>query len=119
MQKLYLYLASRKKEGIKLITVLKGESTVSSRVNDLSKLKLPIRWQVQIQEIIYDNIMHYEPWIESAKNYSELRKRLKERGFERVSGTPLVMLHFKDEKISLADTSSCKIKKTMLRKKES
>jgi len=118
MKKIYLYLASRKKDGIKIITILNGKSVVLSRITDLSQLKLPIRWQVQIQEIIYNNRTHYEPWIESAEDYSELRKKLKKRGFGKISGMPSVMLRFEDGKIPQANISSCKIKRTMLRKKE-
>lgn len=73
MKRLYLYLASRSKQGIKLITVLQGESIVTSRVTDLSNLKLPQIWERRIYQIIYDNRMLYEPWIEAATDFNELR----------------------------------------------
>lgn len=119
MQRLYLYLASRSKKGIKLITILQGESQVTSKVTDLKTLNLPQVWQNQIQKIIYDHRMLYEPWIESAKNYEELKTRLKERSFTDIPLGPLPLLNMGDfYEFPKADTSSCKIKTTMVRRKQ-
>lgn len=63
--------------------------------------------------------MLYEPWIESASSFEEIRSRLKERGFTDIpmGCTPLLDMegYIKAPK---ADTSSCAIKKTMTRKKK-
>lgn len=119
MQKLYLYLASRSKRGIKLITVLKGDSRVTSRLTDLSELKLPQVWQNQINRLILDHKMLYEPWIESAKNYNELRERLQTRGYSEIPSGAIPLLNLGGyEKAPKADTSNCEVKTTMLRKKK-
>ncbi len=61
--------------------------------------------------------MLYEPWIESAKDYNELRERLIGRGFSNVpmGVNPLLKMEAYS-KAPKADTSSCNIKRTMLRK---
>ena len=81
-------------------------------------LKLPLTWQNQIQKIIYDNRMLYEPWLESAGSYEELKERLKERGFKDlpIGAVPMINIS-KYHQIPKADTSSCEVRKTMLRKK--
>ena len=119
MKRLYLYLASRSKQGIKLITVLQGESIVTSRVKDISNLSLPQVWERKIYQIIQDNKMLYEPWIESAKDFEELRGRLEGRGYKNVPMGTNPMLRLEAySKAPMVDTSSCDIQKTMLRKKQ-
>lgn len=115
MKKLYLYLASRSKKGIKLITTLKGEGVVSSKVTDLSSLELPAIWQKKITQIINENKMLYEPYLESAVDYNDLRSRLKERGYSDLPLGPNNMVHI-DGKAPKANTSSCKVRRTMTRK---
>lgn len=80
MKRMYLYLASRSKQGIKLITVLQGNGEAPFRL-DLEELQLPQNWERKIQQIIYDNRILYEPWVEPAATYEELRGNLKKRGF--------------------------------------
>ena len=115
MKKLYLFLASRSKKGIKLITTLKGNSVVSSNVTDINELQLPQVWQKEIAKITNDNKMHYELRLESATDYNELRQRLKDKGFRDLPQGPNQMLHL-EGKTPLANTSSCHVKKTMTRK---
>ncbi len=119
MKRLYLYLASRSKRDIKLITVLNGQSIITSRVEDLSMLKLPQYWERQIQQIVHDHRMLYEPWIESAVDLNELRLRLHGRGFAHIPAglNPLLRLEGYS-KAPIADTSSCDVQRTMIRKKK-
>lgn len=118
MQKIFVYLASRNKKGIKLVTELKGNSMVTSRLTDLKILKLPLVWENQIQQIINDNRMLFEPWIESANSYNELRERLKSRGYLDLPMGANPALNFANHASApLADTSNCDVRRTMLRKK--
>lgn len=62
--------------------------------------------------------MLYEPKMETAKNYEELRTRLKSRGYKNTPVGASPSLDLKGYKQApIADTSSCKVKQTMLRKK--
>lgn len=80
-------------------------------------MNLPQIWERKIQQIILENKQLYEPWIESAENYIELRQRLKERGFSDLAMGPNPLLNMEAHgKPPKADTSSCEIKRTMLRR---
>jgi hypothetical protein len=60
--------------------------------------------------------MLYEPWIESATTYHEIRDRLKARGYDQLpmGAVPMLELGAIPPK---ANTSSCKVQKTMIRRK--
>lgn len=91
---------------------------ITSKLTDVSQLKLPQTWERQIQQIIYDNKMLYEPWIETAKDYNELRKRLVGRGYSELpmGANPLLRMDAYG-KSPKANTTSCQIQKSMIRKK--
>lgn len=62
--------------------------------------------------------MLYEPWMETAVDYNELRERLKGRGFSDLPMGVSSLLHMQAyAQAPKADTSSCMVRKTMLRKK--
>ena len=119
MKKLYLYLASRSKQGVKLVTVLQSEETVNDRLSSLDQLNLPQVWQQKIAHIVHDHRMLYEPRLETAENFEELKGRLKGRGYNKLPMGAIPLLHMQAyRKAPMADTSSCKITKTMIRKKK-
>jgi hypothetical protein len=63
--------------------------------------------------------MLYEPWVESARDYDEIRIRLRNRGFSEVAigyNPILKMSAYKNAPV--ADTSTCKIQRTMIRKQK-
>ena len=120
MKKLYVYLASRSKKGIKLITTLQSNNVVGrTPLNDLRAFNLPSVWQREIQKIIHDNRMLYEPIVETANNYIELRERLKARGFSNLPlGAAQMINILKFGKPPSANVSSVNAQKTMMRKRK-
>lgn len=63
--------------------------------------------------------MLYEPWVETAASYTELRERLMERGFKEIPIGISPMLNFESyDKAPIANTSGCDVQRTMLRKKQ-
>jgi hypothetical protein len=119
MQKLFLYLASRSKQGIKIVTHFKADKEVNSPLSSLEELELPPQWKMAVGKILNENKMLYEPRLETAKSYNELKERLKTRGFTNLPMGELPMIHFTNiHKAPKANTSGCKVVKTMLRKKE-
>jgi lysylphosphatidylglycerol synthetase-like protein (DUF2156 family) len=60
--------------------------------------------------------MLYELWVESASSYQELKERLKERGYSNLpmGFSPMLNLGGNPPK---ANTSSCEVRKTMIRRK--
>jgi len=104
---------------MKLVTVLQTEQSVNAPLKDLEELNLPATWQRQIARIIQDNAMLYEPRLETAKDFNELRERLRNRGFSHLPMGAVPLLHLQAyKKAPVADTSSCKVRTTMLRKKK-
>lgn len=82
-------------------------------------LNLPSTWQRRISQIIHDNRMLYEPWIETAKDFHELRDRLKARGYSDIPTAATPLLDFKAYAAApIADTSTVEVRRTMLRKKK-
>lgn len=117
MKRLYLYLASRSKMGIKLITILQSPTPVMSRLTDMSSLKLPQIWERKIQQMIFENRMLYEPWVETAADFNELRSKLILRGYTNLPMGTQPLLHYQAySKAPVADTSACPVRKTMLQK---
>lgn len=83
----------------------------------MSELDLPMVWERKIGQIIHDNRMLYEPRMETATSFNELRSRLRHRGFRDLPMGASPLLNLSDNK-PVADTSSAKVKKTMIRKKK-
>lgn len=118
MERLYLYLASRSKKGIKLVTVLNGPKTFQTPLTEVTSLGVPAVWQREIQRVITENWMLYEPWIESASDFNELRTRLRNRGYTNLpmgAGQIINLIQFGTP--PKANVSSAKAKQTMLRRK--
>jgi len=92
---------------------------VKSRVQNLTNLKLPVLWETKIATIINENIMLYEPWVETASSYNELRERLIDRGYTEIAAGISPMINFESyNQAPVANTSSCDVVRTMLRKKQ-
>jgi hypothetical protein len=78
---------------------------------------LPHIWQSKIEEIIKEYGMNFEPWLESANSYRELSENLKKRGFTNLSPGMTPIMDFSEYKnFPKANTSSCKVMKTMIKK---
>lgn len=61
--------------------------------------------------------MLFEPYIETAEDFNQLRERLKGRGFSDIPMGVIPMLDLKAyAKAPIANTGSCKVRKSMIRK---
>lgn len=92
MYLLYVYLANRNKKGVKLLTTLKSETPVHSKLIDLTSLNLTQTKQAELEELIQKDSMHFEAWVETAKSYAELKEKLKERGYADIPMGPTSLL---------------------------
>ena len=79
--RLYFYLGRRDKKGLKILTILKGDQTPPTRIDDVKKLQLPFNVQAELENLIYQHRFEWEPWIESAPTYTALTDKLAKRGF--------------------------------------
>lgn len=77
----YIYLAKRDKMGIKLLTTFLSQNHIPERLTNLSQIPLGINVVKKLEQIIYDNRLNWEPWIESASDYDALKVKLKKRGY--------------------------------------
>lgn len=87
---IWIYLGKRDKSGILILTQLRGKKILASRLTNVDDLKLPADYKDFLKNTIYENRMSYEPWIESATNYSSLREQLKARGYSNIPVSNLV-----------------------------
>lgn len=117
MKRLYLFLANRNKQDVKLITILQGSEPVGSKVDDIFQLKLPQVWERRIAAIVHENRMHYNLMVESAITWDALRETLKERGYKNVPSGISPLLQMKAYvKAPVANTEACKSVKIMIQK---
>lgn len=89
--RLYLYLARRDRKGARVVMVLEGPHTNPTRVTDLKSLQLPPGVFESVDQIVHDNRMYWEPWVEAADSYEDLKVSLHRRGYRDlyVSSKPL------------------------------
>jgi len=86
-KKLYLYLARRDKKGLKIISIFphaEGTDFPPTRVQDIQNLNLPSTIEPNVSKAVHDNRMMWEPWIEAASSYQDLKASLKARGYSNL-----------------------------------
>ena len=101
---------------MKIVALLKSKKTIRTRVQKINDLGLPPGWEASITEIVQKHKMLWEPWLETAKNFQELRALLKKRGYKGlpINGSPLIFSAASNEIQGTHDTG---IKKVMLQRK--
>lgn len=86
--RLYLYLARRDKGAINVISIFESAGEIeATRLSDSSQLGLPSEEAIGLQRIFDENQMEWEPWLETAKDYVELKNRLEKRNYKNVPGS--------------------------------
>jgi hypothetical protein len=83
---LYLYLARRDKSGVRIIAKFKGQEQLPTRIKieDIASFQLPVVWYNTISQIIYDNRMLWEPFIQSIDTFENFRNNMKSRGYTNI-----------------------------------
>lgn len=113
---LYIYLAKRDKSGMRLLARVLGKPILATRINDVGLLRLPTEWTTGLNQLIYDNRMDWEPFIEHANTYEELTLALLKRGYSNVPISPQPELSSSNLGAPTINSSSLPDKKVMLRK---
>lgn len=83
---LWLYLARRDTKGVRILSVMRSRPLLTTRLTDISILQLPQSLEMEIKQIIDDERMMWEPFLESSEDYATLKTALKKRGY---TGLPL------------------------------
>ena len=112
---LYLYLGRRDKKGVRILAKFQGTPQMATRIDNLAAL-IPPGLSGPLNQIIYDSRMMWEPWIESADSYSDLRDALKTRGYSNIPVNPQPEFSPAATQKPVVDTSSLPQRTTMLRK---
>lgn len=77
-------------------------------------------WERKIYQLIFNNRMNYEPWIETAKDFEDLKLSLRERGYVNLPNGPNLMLDLDAySKAPEPEIKEFSRVKTMLRRKKS
>lgn len=113
---IYLYLGRRDKNGIRLLSKFLGRKQLPIRIDDVNSLQLPVIWQTQLNQIIFEQRMLWEPWLESADSYDELRAMLKVRGYTNIPINAQLELNFANLQTPSINVSHLIQRTTMLRK---
>jgi len=120
-QKLYLYLTRRDRTGMKLVSMFPAPHSVPpTRLADIKTLNLPSELSSEIEQTINKNRMLFEPWVQSASNYQELKESLKNRGYKNMPITMSAMHEPRpvphDKPKTTPRTSHLITRRTMLRR---
>lgn len=125
MNKLYIYIANRNKDGIKILTTLASSQKINpTKIIDISKIGLEAELENNILNYYNNYKMYWDLFIESSDSYKNFKESLKNRGFYNL---PLFSSNLFQEKFepvvktkqkqSYVTIKSKEIKaKTMLRK---
>jgi hypothetical protein len=113
---LYFYLGRRDKGGIRILAKFQGRPQIAVRVDDIGPLQLPVGWETQLEQIVFDSRMLWEPWIESADTFDDFRASLKIRGYSNVPVSAQPEFIPATIKIPTVNMSHLPRKTTMLRK---
>lgn len=80
--KVFIYLTRRDKNGVRFLSQFRGKEAVSpTRIKELTELNLPPANTQKLNEIIYDSRLEWEPWIESADSFDNIKEKIKKRGY--------------------------------------
>jgi len=112
---LYIYLGKRDKSSVRILLKVLGKSVLATRITDVNLLNLPSDTASKLSQIIYDERMMWEPWIEAATNYENLKAALKSRGYSNIPLSPQPELSSAKGVLTVT-TSALPKQNTMVRK---
>jgi hypothetical protein len=94
LKTLWMYLARRDKKGVKIISKFYSRDIDPIVIDDLKIFNLPSSWYGKIKSYIDDNLIYWEPWIQTAVNFDELKTNLKKRGYSELpaNGSPMILV---------------------------
>lgn len=117
MTSLYVYLASMRKEGIKVLAAFPyAKKVYPTRINDIKTLNLAPDMERKVSSESHENRMNYELYVETADTFNSLKEALEKRGYSRL---PLGQFAGHTSSGRINHKALVTKEKTMLRKKSS
>jgi len=91
---LWLYLSKRDKKGVQIIAKLLCREINPIPLANIKLLSLPPSWEGKIADIIEQNKIYWEPWVQTASTFDDLKFNLKIRGYSNVpvNGSPMILI---------------------------
>jgi hypothetical protein len=116
MGNVYIYLTRRNKSDVRIIgTILSSQQIHASRLNEIGHLGLSAGDRDELKMIVSGYLLEWEPWIESAENYQDLKEKLIKRGINAPpSNTPI--FNFKATELPKATAVKLNKNKVMTRR---
>lgn len=98
MEKIYLYLVKRNKTDAKVIgTLISAHHIQMGRLTTLDDLGLVAQERLDLAKVVQDHRMEWEPWIETAGNYHQLRESMLKRGIHAPPSANSPLINFTSE----------------------
>lgn len=117
MGKVYLYLIKRNKGDAKVIgSVISTHQFQASRLSDLGVLGMSSQERTDLEKVIESHRMEWEPWLESADDYLQLRDKLHKRGVNAPPSTNTPLINFSASELSKVVAVKLNKNKTMIRR---
>lgn len=113
----YIYLARRDKKGIKTLFIFPYKTKIyPTKIDNIENFQFSNEIKNSLYLEVEKNKLLYEPYIESASSFNELKQSLKKRGYKNL---PLqqVNLHLLNLNQNINENFAITKKSTMLRKK--
>ena len=91
---LLLYLAKRDKKGVQILAKLLCREINPIALSNIKILSLSPSWEGKIADTIEQNKIYWEPWVQTAATFDDLRLNLKARGYSNipVNGQPMILV---------------------------
>jgi hypothetical protein len=91
---LWLYLAKRDKKGVQILAKLLCREINPIALSSIKILGLPPSWEGKIADTIEQNKIYWEPWVQTAETFDEIKLNLKARGYSNipVNGNPMILI---------------------------
>ena len=98
----YIYLTRRNKREVKIIgTINSSQHIHPSRLTEWGNLGLSTSDCCDLKDTLEGHIMEWEPWIESAESYKDLREKLLKRGVDAPASN-MSILYFEPTQVPKA-----------------
>lgn len=111
---LYIYLLRRDKQGARIISRLKSKPVRAIKLQSVASLNLPINIANSLDIIIYESRMDWEPWLETANSFQDLRASIKKRGYINIPTNNQPELRIFDTELPVANVSNLQQPSVML-----
>jgi hypothetical protein len=83
--KVWIYLTKRDRSGVRFLSQFRSKEKISpTRLKEINELNLPISNAQKLSEIIYESRLEWEPWIESADSFDDIKKKIRNRGYKNL-----------------------------------